>query len=189
MEESSSEDEEADAEVRPSLFRTWSWKTHIQIPGILHRRACRSTRSQEVNSRVLPAQVGFPLYRPVGVIKHQVLTIFLAVLFDFRAQKRIAQQRIDSRIPLGKLIDLRKKIYADVKVRVSSLPCASVFDGWCFQSFANLGSQIGDQRPISQVRFSPNSKILATGSWSGNVTLWNVPACTQISTLAGERNG
>lgn len=49
--------------------------------------------------------------------KHQVLTIFLTVLLDFRAQKRIAQQRIDSRIPLGKLIDLRKKIFANVKVR------------------------------------------------------------------------
>ena len=52
------------------------------------------------------------------MIKHQVLTIFFAVLVGFRAQKRVAQQRIDSRIPLGKLIDLRKKIFANVKVRV-----------------------------------------------------------------------
>lgn len=55
------------------------------------------------------------------MIKHQVLTIFLTVIFGFRAQKRIAQQRIDSRIPLGKLIDLRKKIYANVKVCISAL--------------------------------------------------------------------
>ena len=118
--------------------------------------------------------------------KDQVLTIFLTVFLNFRAQKRIAQQRIDSRIPLGKLIDLRKKIFANVKV--------GGFDDFCtefltkrhrHQSIANLGSQIGDQRPIAQVRFSPNSKILATGSWSGNVRLWDVPACVPISTLAG----
>ncbi|KAH8093288.1 WD40-repeat-containing domain protein [Cristinia sonorae] len=84
-----------------------------------------------------------------------------------RAQKRVAQQRIDSKIPLGRIIDIRKKVFAEVK------------------AFANLGSQIGDERPISQVRFSPNSQILATGSWSGNVRLWNVPSCTPIKTLSG----
>ncbi|KAG6844772.1 hypothetical protein H0H87_003890 [Tephrocybe sp. NHM501043] len=53
------------------------------------------------------------------------------------------------------------------------------------EKFANLGSQIGDERPISQVRFAPNNEILATGSWSGTVKLWNVPACTPIRTLRG----
>lgn len=55
------------------------------------------------------------------------------------------------------------------------------------QRFGNIGSQIGDERPISQVRFAPNNKILATGSWSGTVKLWNVPACTTIRTLRGQR--
>ncbi|KIK93521.1 hypothetical protein PAXRUDRAFT_510004 [Paxillus rubicundulus Ve08.2h10] len=84
-----------------------------------------------------------------------------------RAQKRVAQQRIHATMPLGRIIDLRKKVFAEVK------------------RFSNLGSQIGDDRPISQVRFSPNSKILATGSWSGTVKLWNVPACTPMRTLRG----
>lgn len=35
------------------------------------------------------------------------------------------------------------------------------------------------------MRFAPNSKILATGSWSGTVKLWNVPACTPIRSLRG----
>lgn len=84
-----------------------------------------------------------------------------------RAQKRIAQQRIDSRMDLGRIVDIRKKVFTEVK------------------KFANLGSQIGDDRPISQVRFAPNNEILATGSWSGTVKLWNVPACTPIRSLRG----
>ncbi|KAK7061013.1 hypothetical protein VNI00_000748 [Paramarasmius palmivorus] len=84
-----------------------------------------------------------------------------------RAQKRIAQQRIDSKMELGRIVDIRKKVFAEVK------------------KFANLGSQIGDERPISHVRFAPNNKILAAGSWSGTVKLWNVPACTPIRALRG----
>ncbi|RDX48207.1 U4/U6 snRNP-specific spliceosomal protein [Lentinus brumalis] len=84
-----------------------------------------------------------------------------------RAQKRIAQQRLDSKMPLGRIIDIRKKVFAEVK------------------SFANLGSQIGDERPISLVRFSPNSKFLATASWAGNVKLWNMPDCTPVRTYRG----
>ena len=48
-----------------------------------------------------------------------------------------------------------------------------------------MGSQIGDDRPIAQVRFSPNSQILATGIWAGNVKLCNVPSCTPIRTMRG----
>ncbi|KZT09945.1 U4/U6 snRNP-specific spliceosomal protein [Laetiporus sulphureus 93-53] len=84
-----------------------------------------------------------------------------------RAQKRVTQQRLDSKIPLGRIIDIRKKIFSEVK------------------RFAELGSQIGDDRPISQVRFSPDSKLLATGSWTGNIKLWNVPNCTPVRTLHG----
>ncbi|KAJ8472752.1 hypothetical protein ONZ51_g8306 [Trametes cubensis] len=82
---------------------------------------------------------------------------FLAEYSLPRAQKRVAQQRIDSKMSLGRILDIRKKVFAEVK------------------RFAELGSQIGDERPVSQVRFSPNSKYLLTGSWAGNVKLWNVP--------------
>jgi len=70
-------------------------------------------------------------------------------------------------LDLGRVVDIRKKAFADVK------------------KFSNLGSQIGDERPISQVRFSPNNQLLATGSWSGTVKLWNVPACTSVRSLRG----
>ncbi|KAJ7252792.1 U4/U6 snRNP-specific spliceosomal protein [Mycena haematopus] len=84
-----------------------------------------------------------------------------------RAQNRIAQQRLDSKMDLGRIVDIRKKVFGEVK------------------KYTNLGSQIGDERPISQVRFAPNNEILATGSWSGTVKLWNVPACTPIRSLRG----
>ncbi|KAH0582718.1 U4/U6 small nuclear ribonucleoprotein Prp4 [Termitomyces sp. J132] len=87
-----------------------------------------------------------------------------------RAQKRVAQQRLDSRMALGRIVDIRKRVFNEVK------------------KFVNLGSQIGDERPISQVRFAPNNEILATGSWSGTVKLWNVPACTPIRTLRGHED-
>ncbi|CAK5283063.1 unnamed protein product [Mycena citricolor] len=68
---------------------------------------------------------------------------------------------------LGRIVDIRKRAFAEVK------------------KFSNLGSQIGDERPISQVRFSPNNEFLATGSWSGTVKIWNVPACTISHTMRG----
>ena len=46
-------------------------------------------------------------------------------------------------------------------------------------------SQIGDTRPISYCTFSPNSKILATASWSGLCKLWSVPDCNLLRTLKG----
>lgn len=133
-------------------------ETNVYISGILHRGDRGSTRGQEVNGRVLPAEVGFPLYHPVGVIEHQVLTILLAVSFDFRAQQRVAQQRIDSRIPLGKLIDLRKKIFANVKVCISSLlrkeitvnDVTRASQTWVHRSVTNAQSRKSGSPPIAK---------------------------------------
>lgn len=85
---------------------------------------------------------------------------------------------------LGRIVDIRKKVFAEVKVNLGYSFTPSVSKHFT-QKFANLGSQIGDERPISQVRFAPNNEILATGSWSGTVKLWNVPACTLVRSLRG----
>ena len=120
---------------------------------------------------------------PIGQTRQGAYYASFALSFG-RAQKRVAQQRIDSKIDLGRIVDIRKKVFSDVKVCsfffLASFPLDSDH-----QKIANLGSQIGDERPISQVRFAPNNEILATGSWSGTVKLWNVPACTPIRSLRG----
>ncbi|KAK0099074.1 hypothetical protein PV326_008388 [Microctonus aethiopoides] len=53
------------------------------------------------------------------------------------------------------------------------------------QALSIYCSQIGDTRPMSYCQFSPNSKFLATASWSGLCKLWSVPDCTALRTLKG----
>ncbi|XP_059895029.1 U4/U6 small nuclear ribonucleoprotein Prp4 [Gadus macrocephalus] len=53
------------------------------------------------------------------------------------------------------------------------------------QNLNNFCSQIGDDRPISYCQFSPDSKMLATGSWSGLCKLWSVPDSQLVRTLRG----
>lgn len=42
------------------------------------------------------------------------------------------------------------------------------------QRFEPIASQVGDNRPLSQCKFSPDSQHLAVGSFSGRVQLWSV---------------
>ncbi|KAG8899751.1 hypothetical protein FRB99_006454 [Tulasnella sp. 403] len=77
-----------------------------------------------------------------------------------RARNRVLQQRQQHRLPLSRTIDLRKRVFAYLK------------------TYNILGSQIADERPVSQVRFAPDSRTLVTGSWSGNVKIWDIPSCT-----------
>ncbi|GAA6002493.1 hypothetical protein JCM10207_001149 [Rhodosporidiobolus poonsookiae] len=86
-----------------------------------------------------------------------------------RARKRLARQRLDATVPLARLMDVRKAIFSNLA------------------SFSNLGSQIGDTRAISAVRFSPDSSMLLAGSWTGQAKLWSVPACKEIRVLKGHK--
>lgn len=49
-------------------------------------------------------------------------------------------------------------------------------------------SQIADTRPISWCSFSPDSKLLATGSWSGLCKVWSVPECQELKVLRGHQH-
>lgn len=85
-----------------------------------------------------------------------------------RSKKRLAVQRREATLPLSSIMKVRGKVLDPIK------------------RYQNLGSQIGDDRPISMTRFSPNSQLLATGSWSGSIKLWSVPSATHKLTLRGQ---
>lgn len=53
------------------------------------------------------------------------------------------------------------------------------------QTFTNLGSQFGDDRPLSTIRFSPNSKLILTSSWTGTSKIWDLPNLNLVSTKRG----
>ncbi|OQR97784.1 U4/U6 small nuclear ribonucleoprotein Prp4 [Achlya hypogyna] len=46
-------------------------------------------------------------------------------------------------------------------------------------------SQLADVRPLSHVRFSPDASLLATGSWSSSVKIWNSATCEHVHTFSG----
>jgi U4/U6 small nuclear ribonucleoprotein PRP4 len=56
------------------------------------------------------------------------------------------------------------------------------------QDYEAKSLQFGDDRPMGFCKFSPNSKLLATSSWSGPVKLWNVPESELVSTYKGHRD-
>lgn len=82
-----------------------------------------------------------------------------------RSKKRLALERRDATVPLASIVKLRAKVFEPIK------------------TYTNLGSQIGDDRPVSMTRFAPNSQLLATASWSGSVKLWQVPSANHKLTL------
>ncbi|TIA93871.1 hypothetical protein E3P81_00606 [Wallemia ichthyophaga] len=84
-----------------------------------------------------------------------------------RTKNKLEIERQDWKTPLKSIIDARKRTFEYIK------------------SFSVLGSQVGDSRPISQVKFSPNNQLLATGSWSGSLKLWDIPNCNHQMTFRG----
>lgn len=96
-----------------------------------------------------------------------------------RARRRVAKQRVEANLPLSKIINVRKDVYGDLKVR--QVCCAAL----TLQTFQNLGSQFGDDRPLSTIRFSPNSKMVLTTSWTGDTKLWDLPNLNPIGVRRG----
>ncbi|EZA53715.1 hypothetical protein DMN91_007730 [Ooceraea biroi] len=97
----------------------------------------------------------------------QIARSWIAAYSLPRAKARLEKAREDLKLPTATRTAKRQELLK--KLQALSIYC----------------SQIGDTRPISSCQFSPNSKILATSSWSGLCKLWSVPDCTLLRTLKG----
>nr|XP_050864017.1 U4/U6 small nuclear ribonucleoprotein Prp4 isoform X1 [Vespula vulgaris] len=97
----------------------------------------------------------------------QIARYWIATFSLARAKIRLEKARQDFELPGATRTARRQELLK--KLQALSIYC----------------SQIGDTRPISFCQFSPNSKILATASWSGLCKLWSVPDCTLLRTLQG----
>ncbi|XP_071490179.1 U4/U6 small nuclear ribonucleoprotein Prp4-like [Diadema antillarum] len=87
-----------------------------------------------------------------------------------RAAKRLEEARKAQNIPESQTNARRQELHRKAR------------------NLTAIGSEVGDQRPISFCRFSPDSKMLATASWSGLIKLWTTPEFNHIKTLRGHNN-
>ncbi|KAJ3320031.1 hypothetical protein HDV06_005765 [Boothiomyces sp. JEL0866] len=94
-------------------------------------------------------------------------------ILDFsikNAKERLHQHKKELEIPFVERKQLRHEFYTRL------------------QDFQTKSLQFGDDRPIGYCQFSPNSKLLATTSWAGNIKLWSVPESEEVYVLKGHRD-
>ncbi|KAH6570160.1 hypothetical protein BASA60_006131 [Batrachochytrium salamandrivorans] len=87
-----------------------------------------------------------------------------------RAKDRMAMQRAELEVPFGQRKKTRHELYSYLT------------------GFETKSLQFGDDRPMGYCTFAPNSKMLATASWSGMIKLWSVPGSEQIGVMRGHRD-
>ncbi|CAB0038420.1 unnamed protein product [Trichogramma brassicae] len=97
----------------------------------------------------------------------RVARLWISMYSVKRAKLRLEEARKERDVPAATKTARRQELLK--KLQAQSIYC----------------SQIGDTRPISCCTFSPDSKTLATASWSGLCKLWSVPDCTELRTLKG----
>ncbi|KAI9364975.1 WD40-repeat-containing domain protein [Zopfochytrium polystomum] len=109
----------------------------------------------------------FYSYGPDGLLEARH---WLATWSMRRAGRRLAAQRAELEVPLTQRKKMKLDWYSHLK------------------TFSFTASQIGDDRPLSYCALSPNSRLIATGSFSGLTKLWSVPDCNHLLTLKGQRD-
>lgn len=90
-------------------------------------------RAGASQSSLSPGWTSLLLLRLPRCLPHPLL-----VRLSYRAQKRVAQQKLDSKLPLSRIIDIRKRVYADVKVHQVSLPTLHLLIGSSQRHFQTL---------------------------------------------------
>ena len=86
----------------------------------------------------------------------------LIIYILYRARDRLERARVEAKRPGPEKAAVKQELHK--KLRVSS-PIDHTHILIMSQEMANSCSQVGDTRPVSYCEFSPDSKILATGSW------------------------
>lgn len=84
-----------------------------------------------------------------------------------KAKARLRSHRQEIEVPFADRKKLRHEFYTGLN------------------EFQTKSLQFGDERPIGFCKFSPNSKLLATASWSGLVKLWNASNSELVKTFRG----
>ncbi|KAG0063592.1 hypothetical protein BGZ89_009769 [Linnemannia elongata] len=84
-----------------------------------------------------------------------------------KAAERVKRQNAETEIPIGVFKAMRAEEFGKL------------------MTYANHSSQIGDDRPLSQCAFSPDSQYLATGSFGGLCKIWSVADSKLSHTLRG----
>ncbi|KAK9451415.1 WD40-repeat-containing domain protein [Limtongia smithiae] len=88
---------------------------------------------------------------------------YIAMYSLKRARLRHAQQVEDAKYPLSKLVRQARSLSDHLR------------------DYALMGTQFVADRAISAVRISPDSQIIAAGSWTGSIRLLHVPTLEYLS--------
>ena len=138
------------------------------------------------------------------------VNIFLSRIFVSRSSRRITgeKRKRDDVDAFREYEESVAELYSNLGVSLSSLECCAcggdrtnkeppwtllICDSngralWITVASQRVqinASQVGDARPVSSCKFSPDQKWIATGSWSGQAKLWNFPSCENEKTLKG----
>lgn len=84
-----------------------------------------------------------------------------------RANERLKNEKIERSLPESTRNSAKNELYKNLR------------------KLAITATQVGDSRPISNCTFSPDTKLIATSSWSGACKLWSTSTLENIKTLRG----
>merc|ERR1711865_1225452 len=104
-----------------------------------------------------------------GVPELRTARLAMAEYSLSRAQKRIAEAK-------------RKRVQYEALEEEDAV-VLKLFQG--LSTLSSYASNIGDNRPIAHVEFSPDATALATASWSGVCRVWRLPDCVASAELIG----